>query len=158
MTMDHQGFQPLLKYMMLLNTWHLPDDFESRINTPQGEQFSPMFPGDIHPDYDFTARYTSMEPALGKQFKAQQLIQYAQMWQGSPYLQQRQFMQAIMEMMDFPNTDKFVKTEQQLMKEQFATAQRETERVTQESLMQDKLHERKTGREMQRDVIKGLLK
>ena len=27
--------------------------------------FSRIFSGDIHPEYDFAARYTSMEPALG---------------------------------------------------------------------------------------------
>ena len=81
MTMDHQGFRPFLKQMMMLNTFHLPYEFETRIYDKGKDDFSTLFPGDIHPNYDFSARYTSMEPALGKQFRLQQLIQYAQMWQ-----------------------------------------------------------------------------
>lgn len=118
MTMDHTGFRPLLKHMMRLNLFHLSDGIESRINTAQGQGFTPLFPGDLHMEYDFSARYTGMEPALGKQYRAQQLLVLAQTWQQSPYLQHHQFMKAIMELMDFQDTDKYVKSPQQLQQEQ----------------------------------------
>lgn len=118
MTMDHTGFRPILKHMMRLNMFHLNDSHEARINTSQGQGFTPLFPGDIHMEYDFSARYTGMEPALGKQYRAQQLLSLAQTWQQSPYLQHHQFMKAIMELMDFQDTDKYVKSPQQLQQEQ----------------------------------------
>jgi len=158
MTMDYQGFQPLLRYFMLLNTWHLSDDFEARINTNQGDAFTPMFPGDLHPEYDFTVRYTSMEPALGKQFKAQQLIQYAQMWQQSPYLQHYEFMKAIMEMMDFHATDKFLKTPQQVQQEQQAMMQAAALQQTQAASIQNELATKSDERAMMRDLAKGIMK
>ena len=55
MTMDHTGFRPFLKHMMLLNTYYLDPKSEVRINTPQGEGFTPMFAGDLHPEFDFSA-------------------------------------------------------------------------------------------------------
>lgn len=158
MTMDFQGFQPFLKHMMLLNTWHLPDDFEVRINTQRGDMFSPLFPGDLHPDYDFTVRYTSMEPALGKHFRAQQLIQYAQMWQQSPYLQQHQFMRAILEMLDFHDTDKYLKSPQQVASEQAAMMQQQIQLQLGQMQMQDQMAARDDERTLQREIVKGLLK
>lgn len=158
MTMDYQGFQPFLKYMMHLNTWHLPDDFEARINTKQGEAFTPLFPGDIHSDYDFTARYTSMEPALGKQFRAQNLLQLAGMWADSPYLQQHQWMQAIMELYDFQDTEKYLKDPQQLQQEQQQQMQQQVQAEMKQAMLQDGLAAKQSEREMQRDMMKGLLK
>jgi len=158
MTMDHMGFRPFLKYMMLLNTWHLPEGKEARINTNQGQTFQPLFAGDIHVDYDFSARYTAMEPALGKQFRTEQLIQYAQMWQQSPYLQQYQFMKAIMELMDFHDSDRYLKTPQQVQQEQMAMIQQQVQMQMQQAQMQDVLAAKQSEREIQRDVVKGLLK
>jgi len=158
MGMDYQGFQPMLKHMMLLNTWHLPDKFETRITTNQGQQFTPMFAGDVHPNYDFTARYTSMEPAMGKQFRAQQLVQYAQMWQDSPYLQHHEFMKAIMELMDFHDSDKYLKSPQQVLQEQQQSVQQAVQAKMLEAQMQDKLSEKEAGRSAMRDVAKGLLR
>lgn len=158
MTMDYQGFQPFLKYMMLLNTWHLPDNFEARIVSNGQEGFTPLFSGDIHVDYDFTVRYTAMEPALGKHFKAQQLIQYAQMWHESPYLQQYQFMKAIMEMMDFHDPDKYLLTPQQVQQQQQQMAAQAAQVRLLEAATQDSLRAKEQGREMQRDVVKAIMK
>ena len=145
MTMDHTGFRPLLKHMMRLNMFHLPDDHEAKVNTKQGEGFTPLFPGDIHLDYDYSARYTGMEPALGKQYRAQQLLQLSQVWKDNPYLQQHQFMKAVMELMDFQDSDKYVKSPQQLQKEQQAAMQ-------QQMMVKNIEHEQK----MQESVVKEI--
>ena len=158
MTMDHQGFRPFLKHMMLLNAWHLDPSVEARINTNNGIDFFQLFPQDIHVNYDFSARYTGMEPALGKQFRAQQLIQYAQMWQGSPYLQHHQFMKAILEMMDFHDSDTYLKTPEQVQQEQQQMAQQQAQMEMMGYQMQDQMQAKQSERELTRDVVKGLLK
>lgn len=158
MTMDYQGFQPFLRYMMLLNTWHLGDDYETRINTQTGEQFSPMFPGDIHPEYDFTVRYTAMEPALGKPSRVSNLIQLSSMWADSPWLQQDQWMKAIMELMDLPNTDKYLKTPQQFQQEQQAEVEQAAMMELGKAVVSDKMSANQSQRELQRDVVKALVK
>jgi len=158
MTMDFQGFQPLLKYMMLLNTWHLPDNFEARINGQQGAQFQPLFAGDIHPDYDFTARYTAMEPAMSKNYRAQQLLQYAQLWAQSPYLQQYEFMKSVMEMMDFYDTDKYLKTPQQVQQEQQEMLKQQVMMKSMEMQAEDAMAGKQSQRDMTRDVVKQLIK
>jgi len=158
MTMDHTGFRPLLEYMMLLNTWHLDNKTEARINTPDGPNFTQLFSGDIHPDYDFSARYTATEPALGKHFRSQQLIQYAQMWQGSPYLQHHQFMKAVLELMDFHDTDKYLKSPQQVQQEQ----QQQQQQMMQGAAMQQQQDMALKGKESEgkaiQELIKGLMK
>ena len=158
MTMDHAGFRPFLKYMMLLNVWHLPADIEARINTQQGPGFVPLFAGDIHVDYDFSARYTAMEPALGKHFRAQQLIQYAQMWAQSPYLQHYQFMKAILELMDFHDPDRYVKTPEQVSAERVEQAKMAAQAELLGAALHDQVEGRKATRELTRDVVKGLLR
>jgi hypothetical protein len=157
MTMDYQGFQPFLRYMMLLNTWHLPDDFESRVITNNGTTFTPMFPGDIHPGYDFSVRYTSMEPSLGKQFRAQQLIQYAQMWVQSPYLQQYEFMRAIMELMDLHDPERFLITPQQVAAQQQQALQTKIQLELGKAQLQDAMQARDDQRTIEREVVKGIL-
>ncbi len=158
MTMDHQGFRPFLRHMMLLNQWHLDTMAEARINTNQGQVFTPMWPGDIHIDYDFSARYTSMEPALGKQFRANQLIQYAQMWQGSPYLQHYQFMKAVLELMDFHDSDKYLYSPEEVAAMQMQQQQQAIQAEMMGMQMQDQLNKNQASYEMERDVVKGLLK
>jgi len=163
MTMDHQGFQPFLRYMMVLNSWHLPSNFEFRIGDgKKQEQFGQMFPGDIHPEYDFTARYTAMEPALGKQMRANQLIQYAQMWQGSPYLQQYQFMKAVLEMLDFPNTEMYLRDDQQVQQMMQAQQQQQLQMqmagMAMQGQQQGQLQSAQQEGELIRDVVKSLLK
>jgi len=113
MSMDYVGIRPLLKYMMLLNTFHLPGGFEYRIGDGQQTSFGNIFGEDIHADYDFAARYTSMEPALGKQARAQQLVQMAGMWAQSPWVNQYQFNKVIMELLDIREADYLLKTPEQ---------------------------------------------
>jgi hypothetical protein len=157
MTMDHTGFRPFLKHMMLLNTWHLDPATEARLNTNMGTQFMPLFSGDIHPDYDFSARYTSMEPALGKQFRAQQLIQYAQMFAQSPYTQRYEFQRAILELLDFHDSDRYLKNPQQVMQEQAQMAQQQVQMQLFSAGLQDQLAAKDDERTLQREVVKGLL-
>jgi len=158
MTMDFMGFQPMLKHMMLLNTFHLPKDFEARIITNRGQEFSPMFAGDVHPDYDFTARYTSMEPALGKMYRSQQLMQYAQMWNDSPYLQHYEFMKAILEMHDFQDSDRYLKSPQQLQQEQQQAQKQNAQAQMMQAGLQDSMSAKQDERTMQRELMKGIMK
>lgn len=157
MAMDHMAFRPFLKYMMVLNTYHFDLKNEARINTQNGTEFVPMFPGDLHPDYDFSARYTSMEPALGKQFRAQQLIQYAQMWAQSPYTQHYQFQKAILELMDFHDSDRYLKTPEQVAQEQQAAAQQAAQVELMGAVVQDQLAAKQSQRELTRDIVKGIM-
>lgn len=158
MTMDYQGFQPFLRHMMTLNTWHLPMEFEARVLGMNGEEeYTPIFPEDVHPEYDFSMRYTAMEPALGKQFRAQQLIQYAQMWAETPYLQQHQFMKSILELLDFKDPEKYLYTEEQVQQQQMQQMQQ----MVAAEMMQHQLRESEADNQFQRDsaesIIKGLL-
>ena len=157
MGMDHMGFRPFLKYMMILNTYHFDLKNEARINTNEGQEFVPLFPGDMHPGYDFSARYTAMEPALGKQFRAQQLIQYAQMWAQSPYTQHYQFQKAILEMLDFHDADRYLKTPQQVSQEQMAAKQEAMQAEIMGAKIQDELTANQQKRELERDVVKGMM-
>jgi len=121
MSMDYLGIRPLLKYMMVLNTFHLPSGFEYRIMDREGGQdgqsFGQIFGSDIHPDFDFSARYSAMEPALSKGVRAQQLVQMAQMWQQNPWVNQYQMLKTIMELMDIREVDLLLKAPQQMMQE-----------------------------------------
>jgi len=121
MSMDYLGIRPLLKYMMLLNTMYLPNGFEYRIGSGEEQQFGKIFGGDIHPDFDFSARYTAMEPALGKQARADRLVQLAGMWMNNPVINQHQFHKAVAELMDI--REPIVKTPQQMQQEQQQAAQ-----------------------------------
>lgn len=121
MSADHQGMRPLLKYMMTLNTFHLPSGFEYRVGDGQQEQqgqgFGQIFGDDIHSDFDFAARYTAMEPALGKQFRVQNLLQLAPMVQQNPWINQHQWMKTIFELADIREADYLLKTPQQFSQE-----------------------------------------
>lgn len=117
MSMDYLGIRPLLKYMMVLNTFHLPSGFEYRFTNQDQEGFGQIFGSDIHPDFDYAARYTAMEPALGKQFRAQQLVQMAQMWMQSPWVNQFQMIKTVMELLDIQEADSLLKSPQQFQQE-----------------------------------------
>lgn len=117
MSNDYLGIRPLLKYMMILNTFHLPSGFEYRVTEKEGENFGQLFGDDIHPDFDFAARYTAMEPALGKHFRAQNLIQMAQMWHQNPWINQYQYIKTMMELMDIREADLLLKSPQQFQQE-----------------------------------------
>ena len=123
MSMDYLGIRPLLKYMMMLNTMYLPNGFEYRIGSGEEQKFGRIFGGDIHPDFDFSARYTAMEPALGKQARADRLVQMAGLWAQNPWINQRQFHKTIMELMDVREAEQLIKTPQQMQEEQQQAAQ-----------------------------------
>ena len=117
MSMDYLGIRPLLKYMMILNTYHLPSGFEYRLGDREGQSFGQIFSGDIHPDFDFSARYTAMEPVLGKQYRAQQLVQLAAAWQKNPWINWYQMSRVIMELLDIRESDQVLKHPQQFAQE-----------------------------------------
>lgn len=118
MSMDHQGIRPLLKYMMILNTFHLPSGFEYRIFDGSDENFSQIFGDDIHPDFDFSARYSSMEPALSKEYRIQQILQLAPILQQNPLINQQQWLKTIFELGDIREGESLIKTQEQLQQEQ----------------------------------------
>lgn len=117
MSMDHMGIRPLLKYLMVLNTFHLKSGFEYRISDGENKNFSQIFGDDIHPEFDFSARYTAMEPALGKQMKLQNLVQLYPMLSQSPWLNQQQWIKTILELTDIKEAEFIVKTPEQMAQE-----------------------------------------
>jgi hypothetical protein len=123
MTMDHTGMRPLLKYMMILNTFHLPPGFEYRIMEGNQFNFGQIFPGDLHPDYDYAARYTSMEPPLGKQYRLQQLVQMSSILMENPWINQHQWLRTIMELGDIREAQYLLKTPQQFQQEMMSNQQ-----------------------------------
>ena len=118
MSMDYLGIQPMLKYMMLLNSYNLPSGYEYRVGDAEQTQFGQIWGDDIHPNYDFKARYTSMEPALGKQARMERLIQLAGMWKDNPWINQYQWNKTLMELSDIREAQYLLKTPQQIQQEQ----------------------------------------
>jgi len=118
MSMDYLGMRPLLNYMMLLNTYHMPSGFEYRISDRDQHSFGNIFGSDIHSDFDYCARYTAMEPALGKQARADRLVQLAGLWQQNPMVNQHQMLKTVFELMDIWESGSLIKTQQQLQQEQ----------------------------------------
>lgn len=117
MSMDYLGIRPLLKYMMVLNTFHLPSGFEYRVGNADQQQFGNIFGTDIHSDFDFSAKYTAMEPALGKQARMDRLVQLAGMWKDSPWINQYQWNKTLMELGDIREADYLLKSPEQFQKE-----------------------------------------
>ena len=104
--------------MMLLNTFHLPSGFEYRVSDVPGEQqFKQIFGQDIHSDFDYAARYTAMEPALGKQARAQQLVQMAPLMQQNPWINQYQWTKTLLELADVREANQLMKQPQQFQQE-----------------------------------------
>jgi hypothetical protein len=122
-SMDHMGIRPLLNYMMLLNTFHLPSGSEYRVTTPAQTSFGKVFGSDLHADYDFAARYTSMEPAAGKQARLQQMLQLASVMLQNPWINQHQWWKTIFELGDIREAGYLLKTPQQFAQEQQAQQQ-----------------------------------
>jgi hypothetical protein len=116
-SMDHMGIRPLLQYMMTLNTYHLPNGYEYRVSDPSQFKFGRVFGGDLHPDFDFAARYTSMEPAAGKQARLQQMMQLAATMLQNPWINQHQWWKTIFELGDIREADYLLKTPEQFMQE-----------------------------------------
>jgi hypothetical protein len=102
---------------MLLNSFHLPNGYEYRVSSGDQMNFGQIFAGDLHPDYDYAARYTAMEPALGKQARAQQLVQLAPLLQQNPWIEQRQWLKTILELGDIREAEYLLKSPQQFMQE-----------------------------------------
>jgi len=117
MSMDYLGIRPLLKYMMILNTFHLPSGFEYRIGATDQQEFGQIFGEDIHSDFDFSARYTGMEPALGKQARMDRLVQLAGMWKDNPWINQYQWNKVLMELGDIREAESLLKTPDQMQQE-----------------------------------------
>jgi len=143
MSADHQGMRPLLRYMMILNTFHLPSGFEYRVYDGSDMGFGQIFGDDIHPDFDFAARYTAMEPALGKQFRVQSLLQLAPILQQSPWINQHQWLKTILELGDIREADYLLKTPEQFSQEmqqnqkmQMMAARMEKELETKQKLLE----------------------
>ena len=138
MSMDYLGIRPLLKHMMLLNTFHLPSGFEYRVSDVPGEQqFKQIFGQDIHSDFDYAARYTAMEPALGKQARAQQLTQMAPLMQRNPWINQYQWTKTLLELADVREADQLMKQPQQF--------QQEMQQQQQAAMMEKQLDEKLEG-------------
>jgi hypothetical protein len=168
MSTDHQGMRPLLRYMMILNTFHLPSGFEYRIGDgqaqqqgQQGEGFGQIFGDDIHPDFDFAARYTAMEPALGKQFRVQNLLQLAPMIQQSPWINQHQWLKTIFELADVREADYLLKSPEQFSQEMQQQMQQQQNMMKMQVMMKKMEQEGETKGnliESQKDFIEeGIL-
>ena len=141
MSADYLGMRPLLKYMMTLNTFHLPTGFEYRIGDAGQQQFANVFGSELHADFDFTAKYTAMEPALGKQYRAQQLVQMAQLWMQNPWINQGQYIKLMAELLDIRETESLVKSPQQFQQEmqQQVQSQMKAEQMKQQLETEGKL-------------------
>jgi hypothetical protein len=122
MSADYLGMRPMLKFMMMLNTFHLPSGFEYRISGHDQHSFGNIFGEDIHSDFDFSARYTAMEPALGKQARMERLIQLAGMWKDNPWINQYQWNKVLMELGDIREAEYLLKSPQQMQQEQMQQA------------------------------------
>jgi hypothetical protein len=116
-SMDHMGIRPLLKHMMMLNTLNLPSGYEYRISNPSENKFGRVFGNDIKYDFDFAARYTGMEPAIGKQARSQQMMQLANVMLQNPWINQHQWWKTIFELMDVREADYLLKSPQQFQQE-----------------------------------------
>ncbi len=165
LTMDYMGFRPLLKYLMLLNVYNLPSGFEFRLGGRQGdEQFGRVFGQDLHIDYDFEAKYAAMEPALAKEMRIQQLMQYAQVWQQDPMVNNYELKKAIFELMDFSQPDRFLRDPREVAKEQqqrmMAEVSKEMKGLEAKAKMQqetNKSQEKMATERTQVEIVKALL-
>lgn len=125
MSMDYLGIRPLLRYMMLLNTYHLPSGKEYPIPGVNGRDFIQIFGDDLHPDFDFAARYTAMEPALGKQARLETLLRYAGMWAESPWINQYQLIKTTLELADVREAELVLNDPKKVMQQMQAQQQQE---------------------------------
>ncbi len=157
MSMDYLGIRPLLKYMMTLNTFHLPSGFEYRKGGGGQEEFGQIFGDDIHADFDFAARYTAMEPALGKQARSQQLVQMAGLWQQNPWVNQFQYTKLMMELLDIREADYLLKTPEQFQQEmqQRQESAMQAEQAKEQSKVQGKMtaQSQKSQDDLTRDLM-----
>jgi len=80
------------------------------------------------------------------------------MWQGSPHLQQYQFMRAVLEMLDFHDPEKYLYDDQQVGQMQQAAMQQQLQMQMAGMAMQSELQTKQQEGELIRDVVKSLLK
>ena len=66
-------------------------------------------------------------------------------------------MKAIFELMDFQDSDKFLKSPEQVAQEQQAALQQQIQLKALEMQGQDAMAAKQSGREMQRDLVKGIM-
>ncbi len=154
MSMDYLGIRPLLKHMMLLNTFHLPSGYEYRVSDAPGQQqFAQIFGQDIHSNFDYAARYTAMEPALGKQARAQQLVQMAPLMQQNPWINQYQWTKTLLELADVREADQLMKQPQQFQQEM----QQQQKAAMMEKQLDEKLEGDKKIRVSDKDFQEALI-
>ena len=67
-------------------------------------------------------------------------------------------MKAIMEIMDLHDTDRYLKSPEQLQQEQQQALQQQALMMAGQAMSQDMLAGAQSKRELQRDIVKGLLK
>lgn len=160
MTMDYMGFRPLLNYMMKLNVYNLPAGVEYRAPDTAGGvsddeyKFGQIQAEDIHDNYEFSARYVSLEPSLDKPYRIQQLLQLSQTWAQDPSVNQFQFKRAILEMMDMMEPERFLKSEQEVEQ----TRKRLQQEGYQEEIVRAQWQAGQDDKGRQADVVKELLK
>jgi len=159
LTMDYMGIRPLLKYMMMLNTHHLPSGFEFRITDAKNEQqFRRVWGSDLHVDYDFEARYAALEPALAKESRIQTLLQYASMWAQDPYVNQYEFKKSILELLDMVNPDKYLKSPQQVQQEMQQAYEKEVAMKMLPAQTQAQAQTKMNDDKMKMELAKALVK
>jgi len=155
MTMDHTGFRPLLQYIMKMNVMNLPTGQEYRVtNRDEEYAFNQVWGEDIHTNYDLSARYVSMEPALDKPFRINQLLQLSQTWSQDPSVNQYQFKRAIMELMEMMEPDRMLYTEEEVQRK----SQAGMHQGYQEEIVRAKWEANEKGKTRQHDMVMGLLK
>ena len=95
---------------MVLNTYNLPSGSEFRLSGKHGQdRFARVFGSDLHVDFDFEAKYAALEPALAKESRIQQLMQYSQMWMQDPTVNQYEFKKAILELTDMMPAERYLR-------------------------------------------------
>ena len=133
--------------------------FDSPTASTKGQdQFMPLFSGDLHWDYDFTVRYTALEPALGKQFRVQQLLQWASIWAQNPALKADQLMRATLELLDFHESDRYVRSEQELMQIQQAQQAQQMQMMAANAQLQDEMAAKNDERDLVKSIATQLVK
>ena len=143
---------------MTLNTYHLPTGFEYRIGDKEQQQYGNVFGEDLHADFDFSAKYTAMEPALGKSHRAQQLVQMAGLWAQNPWINQGQYIKLMADLLDIRESDSLVKTPQQFQQEQQAAAKAQMQAEMMKQQLEDTGKMKKGQQDIQGKMAAGAQK
>ena len=157
-SMDKQGFEPFLRYMMELNTLYLDPQFEARISGGDGDQFIQMLANDLHGNYDFTVKFTGAEPTLSKTFRAQQILQLAPTLLQSPWAKQGNLLRTILQLMDVHEVDGLLKTDQEVMAEQQQQMQQQAQMAMMDKQADAGIGQDELKTKIMGDVIKELMR